>query len=191
MNRSHTAAPRRSSAPLDAQRLLGIYLNDHLAGSAGGVALIRRTAHAQRHTAAGPVLAELSREIEQDQDSLRQMMNVLDIPERRSRIAVGRIMERIGRVKPNGRLLARSPLSDLIELEAMRLGVTGKVSLWQSLRAVAETDRRLSTDDLDHLVSRAQRQADILRDLSGEAARFGLAGRTDAHAGPVPSTPRP
>jgi hypothetical protein len=60
-----------------------------------------------------------------------------------------------GRLKFNGRLLARSPLSDLEELELLLLGVEGKAAGWRTLRTLADTDTRLDAGRLDELISRA------------------------------------
>jgi len=73
-------------------------------------------------------------------------------------------------VKFNGRLLARSPLSDLEELEMLRLGVEGKAAGWRTLRVLADTDKRLDRGRLDELVSRARRQADLLEEFRVRAA---------------------
>ena len=75
------------------------------------------------------------------------------------------------RVKFNGRLLARSPLSDLEELELLRLGVEGKAAGWRTLRALADADMRLDPEQLDELMSRARRQADLLEELRVQAAQ--------------------
>ena len=74
------------------------------------------------------------------------------------------------RLKFNGRLFARSPLSDLEELEILRLGVEGKAAGWRTLRTLADTDTRLDPPRLDELISRARRQADLLEDLRVAAA---------------------
>ena len=50
--------------------LLGIYLNDHLAGSTSGLELVRRTARARADTAAGPPLRQLASEIAEDRRTL-------------------------------------------------------------------------------------------------------------------------
>jgi hypothetical protein len=73
--------------------------------------------------------------------------------------------EKAARLKFNGRLLARSPLSDLEELELLRLGVEGKAAGWRTLRALADTDSRLDPGHLDELMSRARRQTDLLEEL--------------------------
>ena len=89
------------------------------------------------------------------------------------------IGEKAGRLKFNGRLLTRSPLSDLEELELLRLGVEGKAAGWRTLRTLADTDTRLDPGRLDELISRAGRQADLLEEL-----RVGAADQvTRAHPG--------
>ena len=81
------------------------------------------------------------------------------------------IGEKAGRLKLNGRLLARSPLSDLEELELLRLGVEGKAAGWRTLRTQADTDARLDAWRLDELIARARRQADQLEELRVQAAQ--------------------
>ena len=43
--------------------------------------------------------------------------------------------ERVGRLKPNGRIVRRSPLSDLIEVEALIDAVSAKRAGWYALAA--------------------------------------------------------
>ena len=81
---------------------------------------------------------------------------------------------REGRLKLNGRLLSRSPLSGLEELEMMRLGVTGKAAGWRTLRLLADTDVRLDCGRLDELIARADSQLELLEDLRVRAARLAL-----------------
>ncbi|HEY6792288.1 MAG TPA: hypothetical protein VI365_33750, partial [Trebonia sp.] len=73
--------------------------------------------------------------------------------------------EKAGRLKLNGHLLSRSPLSDLEETEMLRLGVEGKAAGWRTLHAVAQRDRRLDTGQLDELLARATRQSGTLESL--------------------------
>ena len=42
--------------------------------------------------------------------------------------------ELIGRLKANGRFRQRSPLSNVVELELLALGIMGKRKLWEALR---------------------------------------------------------
>ena len=103
-------------------RVLGIYLNDHLAGATAGTELAHRAARTHRAHGQGGQLKRLAVEIAQDRAALISMMKALGIPVRAYKVCAAWIGEKAGRVKPNGRLLARSPLSDLEELELLRLG---------------------------------------------------------------------
>ena len=152
-------------------RVLGIYLNDHLAGATAGTELAHRVA--RTHQADGPdgQLEGLAVEIAQDRAALIGVMKALDIPVRAYKVYAAWLGEKAGRVKFNGPLLARSPLSDLEELELLRLGVEGKAAGWRTLRALADTDKRLDSGRLDELMSRARRQADLLEELRVQAAQ--------------------
>jgi hypothetical protein len=86
-------------------------------------------------------------------------------------------MEKVGRLKPNGRILSRSPLSDVLEVEALRLAVEGKAAGWLLLRRFAEQDGRLDPAQLDRLINRAARQAEVLEDLRVKSAQQTFAAR--------------
>ena len=151
-------------------RVLGIYLNDHLAGATVGTELARRVAaahHGQREAAS---LQQVADEIAEDRASLQQIMTALGIPVRGYKVGAAWIGEKAGRLKLNGYLIGRSPLSSLEELEMLRLGVEGKAAGWRTLRVLAGTDARLDPGDIDELIARAQRQADVLEELRVGAA---------------------
>ena len=65
----------------------------------------------------------------------------------------------IGLLKTNGRLVRRSPLTTVVELEYVRMGVTGKVALWESLKQTELGDQF----DFDELLERASRQLKALQ----------------------------
>ena len=145
--------------------MLGIYLNDHLAGATAGSELAHRMARSHRgREEAGP-LSRLAAEIAQDRAALLDIMASLGVTVRAYKVGAAWIGEKAGRLKFNGRLLARSPLSDLEELELLRLGVEGKAAGWRTLRAQADADTRLDAGRLDELFSRARSQADQLEEL--------------------------
>jgi len=145
--------------------LLGIYLNDHLAGATAGVSLIERTAQAHKGTPAGPPLAKLATEIAEDREALLELMSALGVGVAHYKLAGAWVAERAGRLKLNGRLLSRSPLSSLVELEGMKLGVEGKSAVWRSLRTLADDDSRLDAARLDGLIARARAQSRTLERL--------------------------
>ena len=168
--------------------VLGIYLNDHLAGATGGSELARRIAASRHVTAAAGVLEELADEIAHDRAALLNMMAALGIPVRGYKVCAAWLGEKAARLKPNGHLRTRSPLSSLEELEMLRLGVEGKATGWRTLRALAEQDSRLDAGLLEELMSKARRQADLLEELRVQAAdqvigTSGTTGRTSALTG--------
>ncbi|MFC0438257.1 hypothetical protein [Kutzneria buriramensis] len=144
---------------------LAIYLNDHLAGATGGVELAHRLAH--EHDSAE--LTGLARDIQEDRDSLLRIMTALGVQQDHVKVAAGWLGEKLGRLKLNGHLFSRSPLSYVIELEAMRLGVDGKAAGWQTLHCLSEHDSRLDRADLDDLLARAEAQRETLERLRRQA----------------------
>lgn len=152
--------------------LLATYLNDHLAGSTVGVELARRARGSNEGTPLGDFLAELTAEIEQDRETLEEVMAAVGAGRDRLKVIGAWAGEKVGRLKPNGSLLSYSPLSRVIELEGLRLGVEGKACLWRML-AVLE-DSRLAGFDFDALAARAERQRDDLERHRLEAGRLAL-----------------
>ncbi len=157
------------------RKLLGIYLNDHLGGSTVGVELARRTARENEHSEFGDFLASLVDEIESDRDALMAIMDDLGIRKDPVRRAAGWAAEKAGRLKPNGQLRGYSPLSLLVELEGLALGVTGKLALWKALRLVAEEEARLAAHPLDRLVERAETQQRQIEERRLKAAHLAFA----------------
>lgn len=165
-----TADEARSTISEPAHDMLRIYLNDHLAGAAAGAQLADRVARANETKPAGRELSLIARQIHEDHQALLDIMRALGVRPRRTFGWLGQAAEMAGRLKPNGRLVRRSPLAGLVEIEALRLGVLGKLQGWRVLALVAEHDRRLDAESLAALANKAERQAEIL-----EAARLSAA----------------
>jgi hypothetical protein len=146
----------------DGGKFLGIYLQDHFAGATSGSAMASRIAKSHEHNPQAQELRKLADDIEEDRSLLREIMASLDIEPSASMDAAAEVGERLGRLKLNGKLLSRSPLSNVVEFELMRLGVAGKLSCWLALRSLADTEPRLSAEALDGLITRAQSQLLLL-----------------------------
>ncbi|HWF31593.1 MAG TPA: hypothetical protein VG188_03440 [Solirubrobacteraceae bacterium] len=142
--------------------LLATYLNDHLAGATAGRELARRSAASNRGSALGQFLAELAQEVDEDRDALLALMGELQIGADRVKVLGGWAIEKLGRLKPNGRLLSYSPLSRLLELEGLILGVRGKLALWHALQTIEADEPALASADLGSLARRAERQLEEL-----------------------------
>ena len=151
-----------------AGQLLGIYLNDHYAGATAGLALFRRAAGAQAGTPAGAELQRLAGEVAEDRAALRALLDRLGVPVQRSKVLSGWVLEKAARLKPNGRAVRRSPLSSLVELEALVLGVQGKGAGFAALRAADLPGQ--DPAELDRLIAQAERQAEALERLRRQVA---------------------
>jgi len=160
----------RARTPRSRQDLLAIYLNDHLAGATGGVELARRMTVWYPVPGQQATLERLAADIDQDRKTLLGLMAVLGMPVRRYKIGVAWVAEKAGRLKLNGSLISRSLLSNLEELEILRLGVEGKAAGWRTLRELAKVDDRLEPGTLDELMARASEQASLLEELRVQAA---------------------
>ncbi|MEU2158336.1 hypothetical protein ABZ532_25555 [Streptomyces sp. NPDC019396] len=149
---------------------LTIYLNDHLAGATTGVELSRRIARAHRASPRAADMERIADDIAEDRASLVALMRSLGIGPRRYKVCVGWAVEKIARLKPNGRLHRRAGLSSLVELETLRIGIQGKYELWQSLATVAEERPRIDYGRIIELKDRARRQMEIVDELHNESA---------------------
>jgi hypothetical protein len=150
-------------------RYLAIYLNDHLAGATLGLELIRRASR-EHPGELGEFLHELRNEIEQDYRALLDLMGTLGVKRSRVKPAVAWAAEKVGRLKLNGHLTVRSPLTPLVELEGTAIGVAGKLRLWQALREVVDDESLRAR--LDELAARAERQLADLEPHRLDAARL-------------------
>lgn len=152
------------------RNLLGIYLTDHLAGSQAGLELAKRARGANEGTRFGPPLAELVKEIERDRETLVEVMSAVDVKPVTVKQLLAWSGEKLGRLKLNGQLRGYSPLSRVVELEGLLIGVSGKLQLWRTLAVVARSDDRLAGFDFGALANRAEQQRTRLEDLHGDAA---------------------
>jgi hypothetical protein len=157
-----------------ADKLLRIYLQDHLAGATGGVELVRRSLGANRGTTYGDALAKLADEIEADKRALEGIMADFGFTADRTKNVAFWAAEKAGRLKLNGRLTGYSPLSRMVELEGLIGGISGKVSLWRALLEIAPQEPRLDGDRLARLVERGQDQLQRVEKLRDRAAREAL-----------------
>jgi hypothetical protein len=137
---------------------LAIYLQDHVAGARAGVELARRARDAHEGTELGDFLVKLAEDIDDDRKALESIMRRLDVAKQPLKVAAAWTAEKAGRLKPNGRLLSRAPLSTVVELEGLIVGVTGKRELWRSLAQIAPDQPRLDEAEIAELEARAQNQ---------------------------------
>ncbi|HEX3732590.1 MAG TPA: hypothetical protein VHU91_06700 [Mycobacteriales bacterium] len=145
--------------------MLGIYLNDHAALSRAGVELANRIAHSHRTCSDGAKFRWLADDLAEDRRELLDIMGTLGVELKRYKDYAAWISEKIGRLKPNGSLLRRSPVSTVLEFEALLLSVHGKAVLWRTLRVLARPDGPLDAERIHKLAQRAGEQTQLLERL--------------------------
>jgi hypothetical protein len=173
--------PSIGPVPPPSDVLLAIYLNDHLAGSTVGRELSRRSVGSNRGTPYEPFLTRLAQEIAEDRRSLLVIMDALGVRVDRLKSAAAWGGEKLGRVKLNGQLRGYSPLSRIVELEGLLLGVSGKRGLWVTLAGLARDRPVLIADELVGLRQRAESQLEGLETHRIQAVvdAFGRRGAGD------------
>jgi hypothetical protein len=163
---SETPAPTGAAHP----ELLAVYCNDHIASAAGGIELVTRMIGVHRGSRHEPALRQLLDELRQEKSDLTATTRALGLPVRQYKQVAVWVAEKASRLKLNGHLLSRSPLSDLVEFEFLASAVRGKRSGFETLRIAAEVDPRIDKVLMDSLIDQANRQFRWLTDVRREVA---------------------
>ena len=149
-----------------ARKRLAIYLDDHDALAAGGLALARRCASANANNEVGTYLREsFIPEAEHHREVLNGYREAIESRQNPIKPAAARLGELAGRLKYNGQLFGYSPSSRVIELEGLMAGVEAKTRLWHVLQELeCEVDlvlqeSRVELDRLGELHRHAVRHA--------------------------------
>ncbi len=153
-----------------AKERLGTYLQDHYAGSSAGIELFRRAADQQSDPVARTALTSILAEVEDERDALERFLDAIGTKPDPLKNAGAWMAEKLGRLKVNGELIRRSPLSDVVELEALRIAVEGKACGWRVLRSLTEDEKLFDAAELDRLHDQAGRQIEQLEELRMTAA---------------------
>jgi hypothetical protein len=156
-------------------KVLGTYLNIHLAGANAGVEMAQRL---HKRAAAGPdaaSLARLAEEIEQDRDELRGLVEQLGEAGHPVKKAAGWVAGKAHRLTVGKLLTGDEHLTVLLETETLALGIEGKLALWAALLAVASAYPQLVEDDLVRLANRAREQRGRIETIRLAAARRSFA----------------
>lgn len=159
---------------------LGIYLNDQLSLGLVWRELARRTARSNRSTPLGDAVQEVATAIAEDVRTFETIMRTLGVRANPVKTGLAVVVERVGRLKPNGRLVSYSPLSRFMELEILIMGIEGKKQLWTTLRDLAGLAARLQDIDFDHLILRAEEQRGLLEPHRARAGKEAFEDRAEA-----------
>lgn len=150
--------------------LLNTYLNDHLAGSSAAVKLIEHCRANNPEGALHAFLSQLLVDVKEDKAVLEDLSDRIGGKENPAKKGAAWLLEKMRRLKRNKNFFGYSDLARLEELEALALGVQGKLTLWVTLEAVCRLDDRFSGVDFQRLQERARRQHDQVENYRIEAA---------------------
>ncbi|MCW2695996.1 MAG: uncharacterized protein JWR62_1081 [Modestobacter sp.] len=150
--------------------LLAVYCNDHVAAATGGIELVARMIGAHRGTRYEAELRQLLGELREEKAALSSTMAALEFPVRQYKQAAAWVAEKASRVKLNGSLLSRSPLSSLVEFEFLASAVRGKRSGFETMRIAADVEPRIDAALFDRLIEQANRQYEWATDARREIA---------------------
>lgn len=146
-----------------ATEMLHTYMQDHHAGAAAGIELFRRVAEDHEDPHVRQVVSRIGDETAEDLADLEELMTLAGTSPSLLKDLPAKAAEKVGQLKPNRRFAERSPLSDLLELEALTLAVTGKKLGFKSLLDIG--DPRLPRPTLEKLVERAEEHGRELEKL--------------------------
>jgi hypothetical protein len=152
------------------ERRLATYLDDRHALLVAGAELAGRARQSNEGTAYGPLLERIERDLSEDRTLLRGIMSARDISPSRLKSGAAWIGEKLGRLKPNDQLTGYSPLSRVVELDALTAIIGALDGMW---RALPELLPELA-DDLGGADRRARRNLDELDTLRPQALREAL-----------------
>lgn len=159
-----------------AENSMDTYLNDHMGGATLGSALADQIRDRNEGTPLGDMMAPIAAEIEEDRQTLDDLMEALDVGRNPVKQVGGWVAEKMSRIKFSGVGPGDAEHGNFMALESLALGVLGKRSLWVALKTVEDQHDTLAKLDLDALIERADAQHDALERARIRAAAGALTG---------------
>ncbi|MFE7504113.1 NAD-dependent epimerase/dehydratase family protein [Promicromonospora sp. NPDC057488] len=161
--------------------LFGLYLSDHFTGATAGLERMGLMARTAQDTPFYAELAEATEQLRAERELYRDLLDALGVPRRRYRQVAAWLGEKAGRLKLNGRVTQRSPMTTVLEAELMRSAVLGKIGGWQTLREHAG-ELGLDAARLAELTAQARAQIELLDRFHAWARERAFRVRTGAEA---------
>ena len=152
---------------------LATYLNDHLAGA--NLALELLDHFITEDSADASILVPLRKEIEEDRQALKTLMATVGVAESRLRKAGSWFAGQLSEAKFNVDDDLNGPLRRFERLEALSIGIEGKLAVWCALDEARGQNAALSSLDYERLRQRASDQRSRVEALRLQAAGTALA----------------
>lgn len=148
------------------------YVHDHLAGAVVAINLLEVLRDQHAGEPLGQFAAGLLIEVAADRAVLQGLAERVGARPSGLKEATAWLVEKVSRVKLQRR--TAGGLGTFEALEALALGILGKLALWRALAVTAAVDARLGGMDFDPLAARAQAQHAQVEERRLEAARTAL-----------------
>lgn len=126
---------------------LQIYLNDHLALIIGEMELVARCVANDQSDALTSFLKQLQASLQDERSIMHELLARIGGSENRAKQGAAWFAEKLGRLKLNGSLVTYSPLSRVVELEALIAAAVERTALWDTLAVVLDQDARINGID--------------------------------------------
>lgn len=134
------------------------YLKDHLAGSVAALELLDHLRGGVAPTEARQFLTTLRQEIEEEQQVLQRLLGDLGGTESRLREAGAWVGGKLSELKLKVEDSTGTGLRYFEALEALTLGIRGKLALWTALESVRDRIPLLGAIDFDKFIERSRDQ---------------------------------
>jgi hypothetical protein len=144
---------------------LRIYLDDHLALMVAEVELLGRCWWSNRSQPLGDCLQRLEDEVKAHKSLVLEVIERLGgkkTVESRMKQGAAWLAEKLGRLKLNDSLLTYSPLSRVVELEALSAAAQERIALWDNLDSTVRDDSRLEGITFSFFRDQSQQHLDEL-----------------------------
>ena len=161
---------------------LETYLNDHLGGATLGGDLAGQLRDQSDGTPLGVLMTRLAAEMEEDRETLVELLHAVGADRNPIKQAGGWLAERASRVKFSGAGSGEPDHGLFMAIETLRLGVAGKKCLWLALREVRGEHPALTGFNLDSLIERAAQQERELERERIAVAHDVFGAESPAHA---------
>ena len=152
---------------------LRIYLDDHSALMVAEIELIGRCRRNNRNKPLGEFLQKLENEVKAQKSIVSDMIHRIGgkkTIESRMKQGAAWFAEKLGRLKLNDSLLTYSPLSRVVELEALSATAQERIALWDNLDSVAADDSRFEGITFSFFRDQSQQHLDELNTRRRQAA---------------------
>jgi hypothetical protein len=154
---------------------IATYLNDHLAGSEAALEILDHLESKHGAGRVGEVVRRLRAEITEERKVIKGLLDQLDASVSVPRRVAGWLSEKALELK----LVADDPGDGYLRLleavEALKLGVHGKLGLWEALQANEDVVSVLATVEYQPLIRQAEVQETLLESVRLDAARSAFA----------------